>query len=81
MDIIEMPRTKSGNSCVLVMVDYVTRWPEVAAMPNQEAATVTKTWINKMIARWGAPERILTDQSSNFTVTVTTAAYHHLGVR
>lgn len=34
-----------------------------------------------MIARWGAPERILTDQGSNFTGTAMIAAYNHLGIQ
>lgn len=34
--------TNSGNRVMLVVLDYFTKWPEVYALPNQEAATVAK---------------------------------------
>jgi hypothetical protein len=31
---------QSGNQYLLVMVDYLTKWPEVAAIPDSKANTV-----------------------------------------
>ena len=46
------------------MVDYYTKWAEVYAIPNISAEMVTQCIIQ--FYRFGAPQRILTDQGSEF---------------
>lgn len=36
------PESDQGNNYVLVVGDYLTRWMEAFAIPNQEATTVAK---------------------------------------
>jgi hypothetical protein len=74
------PPTRNGNQYMLVVVDYLTRWPEVIAMRDQTAYTVARAWINRVIARHGIPDRVITDQGSNFTSDLMRQVYGHMGI-
>jgi hypothetical protein len=75
-----LPRTRTGNRFVLVVVDYLSRWPELIAMPDQEATTIVKAFVNKVVARWGVPKKVVTDQGSNFGSAVVRLVYQQLGI-
>ena len=40
MDFVEMDRSRGGNRYALDMQDYLTKWPEVYAVPDRKAETV-----------------------------------------
>lgn len=61
-----MPMTESGNKYILVVGDYFTKWKEVFAIPNQEAKTIAEKLVKEVISRYGAPEKIHSDQGQNF---------------
>ena len=66
MDIVgPLPRSRSGSRYVLVMCDYVTRYPEAVPLRNIDAETVAEELV-KIFARVGIPQEVLTDQGSNF---------------
>ena len=67
MDILgPLPETDRGNKYILVIGDYFTKWKEAHAMPNMEAITVARIFVNEFICRFGAPEQLHTDQGRNF---------------
>uniref|UniRef100_A0A182F250 RNA-directed DNA polymerase n=1 Tax=Anopheles albimanus TaxID=7167 RepID=A0A182F250_ANOAL len=66
MDIVVLPETARGNRYGLVIQDDLTRFLIVAAMPNQEAITVARTFVENLICRHGVPEELVTDQGTNF---------------
>ena len=39
-----LPESEAGNSYILVVGDYFTRWMEAFPIPNQEAVTVARSW-------------------------------------
>jgi hypothetical protein len=43
------------------------RWTEAIALPNQEAATIAKAFVDLCVSRFGVPLTIHSDQSSHFT--------------
>ena len=59
------PVTEGGNKYILVAADYLTKWPEVWAIPDQEAKTIAQK-LEELISRHGAPQILLTDQGKNF---------------
>ena len=61
-----LPTTESGQKYILVVGDYFTKWTEAFPLPNQEAKTVAEKLVNEVISRFGARERIHTDQGRNF---------------
>ena len=67
MDIVgPLPKTSRNNRYLLVVIDYYTRWPEAFALEHQDAHSVALRLISEIIARYGAPYVIHTDQGTNF---------------
>ncbi|UYV63913.1 K02A2.6-like [Cordylochernes scorpioides] len=58
--------TEDGNKYLLVAMDYFTKWSEVYAIPNQEAATVARVLVDNLICRFGVPLELHSDQGRNF---------------
>ena len=61
-----LPTTECRNKNILVVGDNFTKWKEVFTIPNQEAKTVAEKLVNEVIARFGAPKKIHSDQGRNF---------------
>ena len=67
MDIMgPLPQSDRGNKYVLVISDYFTKWTESYAIPNQEAATVARVFVEEFVCRYGVPLEVHTDQGRNF---------------
>lgn len=60
------PQTEDGNKYVLVAMDYFSKWPEVYAIPNQEATTVARVLVDNLVCRFGVPLELHSDQGRNF---------------
>ena len=58
----ELPLTERGNRYILVVSDYFTKWTECFAIPNMEARTVADVIVRQIIARFGVPSAIHSDQ-------------------
>ena len=52
--IVEMPTSHYGNKNILVMVDHLTSWPMVKAIPDKEATTVANAIFEKLILEHGS---------------------------
>ena len=50
----------------MVVGDYLTRWMEAIPLPNQEASTVASHLINEVFMRFSVPEKLHSDQGSQF---------------
>ncbi len=63
LDILgELPVTESGNKYILVISDYFIKWTESFPMPNMEASTCARILVEEVIARFGVPYMIHSDQ-------------------
>lgn len=60
------PVTTSNNRYIVVFSDYLTRSPEVFAVPTIDAATIADLLANQIMKRHGAPRTLLSDRGSNF---------------
>ena len=67
MDIIDhLPKTTSGNVCVLTMVDQFTKYAKAVPLPNQKKETIASAVMKHWITIFGTPYQIHTDQGPNF---------------
>ena len=47
-------------------MDYLTKWPEAFAMPDQRAEMIATLFIEHIVCRHGIPEELLSDRGTNF---------------
>jgi len=58
--------TNNGNKYLLTFQDNLTKFSKAIPIANQEANTIAKEFATKIIFEYGIPEKILTDQGTNF---------------
>ena len=61
-----LPLTPRGNRHILVVTDYFTKWVEIFAVPDQTAETCAEVILNEVIACYGCPYEIHSDQGRNY---------------
>ena len=44
-----LPRTRTGNTSIMVVADYFTKWVEAFALQDQTAEAVAKTHLEQVI--------------------------------
>jgi len=83
-----LPESATGNTYVVVVIDYTTKWVEAAAIPNKESSCIADFFTHYILARHGTPAVVITDngtewqgsfakllQANNIDVN-TTSCYH-----
>ncbi|XP_064622363.1 uncharacterized protein K02A2.6-like [Lineus longissimus] len=60
------PLSDKGNRYVLSVCDYWTKWVELFAVPDQTAVTCADKIVNEVIARFGCPLDLHSDQGRNY---------------
>ena len=66
VDVIQLPKTAKGNQYAVVFIDYLTKWPEVFAVPDQTAATIAKLLVEEIMSHHGVPAEVLSDRGKAF---------------
>jgi transposase InsO family protein len=81
MDIVgPLPTSLKGKIYFLVKGDYMKKYIIAAPMPDQTAETVIQTFIDSIVVENGVPERVLTDQGSNFLSRTIDDLYRQFGI-
>ena len=70
IDLLQLPSSIEGHKYALLIVDAFTKWTEAVALPSKEAAAVARATAQQWIARYGVPEKLVSDQGSEFTAEV-----------
>eukprot|EP00731_Ephydatia_muelleri_P038941 Em1000g3a len=65
-----LPESGNGNSYILVVGDYFTRWMEAYPIQNQEAVTVAQKLVDEIFCRFSVPEQLHSDQGRQFESAV-----------
>ncbi|XP_069111463.1 uncharacterized protein [Argopecten irradians] len=80
MDLVGPLRlTERGNRYVIVLTDYLTKWPEVKAIPSKDANEIAD-FVIETVCRHGTPEVILTDNGREFCNMVNDTLCSKLGI-
>ena len=69
-----LPLTPRNNRYILLATDHFTKWVEIMAVPDQTAKTCANKLLNEVIARYGCPLTILSDQGAAYE----SAIFHEL---
>lgn len=74
-----LPQTRRGKKYIMVITDYLTRYVLAVATPNQTAETTAEVLVEKFM-EYGLPERLITDNGSNFRSNLIKEICRRLGV-
>ena len=80
IDIIKFPHSTKGNQYAVVFMDYLTKWPEVFAVPDQTAATIARLLVEEIVSRHGVPTEILSDRGKAFLSSLMKETVKILGI-
>lgn len=80
IDIIGPLPPVKGNTYCLTCIDRYTSWPEVYPIPDIKAETIAETFYSGWVARFGAPEKIVTDQGRQFESKLFASLTNLLGI-
>ena len=82
MDMVgPLPETTSGNKLILTVQDDFSKFMLCAPMPDGEASTVAKVFFSEVIARYGVPSILVTDNGTNFMSKVFSETCKLLGIK
>ena len=70
-----------GNKYILLIGDQFSKWYEAVALPNQEAKTVAKAFVEHWIVIFGCPVNLHSDQGSNFMSKLFRSLCSELGIQ
>ncbi|GJU14044.1 reverse transcriptase domain-containing protein [Tanacetum coccineum] len=54
-----------GNKCILMAIDYLSKWVKVKVLPTNDARVVVK-FLKSLFARFGTPRAIISDRGTHF---------------
>jgi len=61
-----LPTADDGSKCLLVAVDFYTKWIETYSLPDQEATTCMTALFNGFLSHFGLARQLYSDQGKNF---------------
>ncbi|CAF4344192.1 unnamed protein product, partial [Rotaria magnacalcarata] len=61
-----LPKTRRGNTYILVVIDYFTKWVELFALANTKAKTIAQIFVDEVLCRFGFPVRVISDNGVQF---------------
>jgi Integrase zinc binding domain/Integrase core domain len=61
-----LKRSNKGNKYILVITDYLTKWPEAKALREATAEKVAEVLYKEIICRHGCPKIIQSDRGTHF---------------
>ena len=64
----------------VVMMDYVTKWPEVFPVKDQTSLTITRILVEQIVPRHGVSSELLSDRGTAFLSKLMEEVYMLLGV-
>ncbi|XP_036431193.1 GTPase IMAP family member 8-like [Colossoma macropomum] len=74
------PRSKKGNSYLLVVVDYYTKWIELFPLRDSKTPRLCQLLRDEIFTRWGVPKYLVSDRGPQFTSQLLTDVCKKWGV-
>jgi transposase InsO family protein len=61
-----LPVIPRHNKYVLVMIEHFSKWIELVALPDKFSEGAAYSFLDRVLSRFGAPAKVLTDQGREF---------------
>ncbi|XP_037774616.1 uncharacterized protein LOC119571310 [Penaeus monodon] len=61
-DLVDLHHSARGNRYVLVLIDHLTRFIQMIALPSKDAETVAEAILKEYLTLFGPPKALLTDR-------------------
>ena len=65
VDVMELPKTETGNKHVIVFQDFLSKYPLVFPVPDQKAIRTASLLAEEAVPFFGVPEALLSDRGTN----------------
>ena len=75
------PASAENSIYILTMVEYMTRFAETCALPDQTSVTIAQAIIRCIVLRWGIPHRILSDGATSLQSNLMSDLYKELNIK
>ncbi|KZS05414.1 Uncharacterized protein APZ42_031436 [Daphnia magna] len=62
------PRSRNGNTNIVVAVDYLTKWVEAMALPDATTRQIAKFFVEDLVVRHGFPREFTSDQGKEAVI-------------
>ena len=76
-----LPKTRSGNTFILVIIDYFTKWVELFPLADTKAKTIAKIFVDEVLCRFGFPVRVISDNGAQFVSNIFTHVCQALDIK
>ena len=63
------PRDRRGRQYILSCIDHLTGWAEAIPIASKKAETVQEAFLSNIVARYGIPHILISDNGGEFTGT------------
>ena len=77
---MELPTTEQGNRYVIVLQDFLSKWPFVFPAPDQKAIRIVRLLTEEVVPVVGVPEALLSDRGTNLLAHVMQDTCELLGI-
>ena len=72
------PKSNAGNTNIVVCIDHCTRYVVTKALVDIKAETVAKFLIEDIVLKFGAPDKLISDQGTQFTSALMQSILHNM---
>ena len=81
IDIMELSKTAAGNRYVIVLQDFLTKWPMIFAAPDQKAHRIAHLLAEEVVPFCGVLEALLSDCGTNLLSNLVKDVCQLLGIK
>ena len=81
MDILKLNKNHKGNIYLLVITDMFSKFTRAVPLPDMTTETVSKAFVDYWLSIFGAPDKLLTDQGSQFTSELFLSLCRIIGIK
>lgn len=80
VEVLQLPLIQRGNRYAVVFANYLTKWVEAFAVPDQTAGTIARFQVERVVCVHGVPKQVLLDRASKFLAGLVRSVCNLLGI-